>query len=524
MKPTFRRVAAWLAACAAALSTLSAGATIPIDDPCARYRALGGNLTAEVSDSAPGSGPLRVFAMQHKQLVDYVETYETYAAKMDCMMRDYVAPHLDRSKTNLIVFNEDIGLITLGTGSRGAQARALAASPMPGSTPETLDATGAPLGGAAALGSVAATYQRQMLDVERRFPGTDPRKAILLAATDTFVRGFSATFSRLARTYGVWMVSSNNQGEFDYSTDPVDVATWADPDLAADYAAGRIKGVFVPRSEKVWNNAFLWAPYDLRPPKPGASADPASPDYDPDTNLLFTNRKTPLTEIEKAFFALDEGDMSVSNTGPVEIPGLAGFKLGFAISLPAFRFGNDFGEPFFGDPCASANSWMRCLHERGVNTIIQPEANPGPWARYGADGGNFQSLTWGASTLRMVTDPTVPNFRYVVCPHMTGNLIDLPFDGQSAILERGRTGTARAYVGAKDFIPETDSAWTMPYAGLKPEFLALAAWVIDDDHSLSPIENRRRLHNRASELMAGSRSEHSNAYLETAIFADLATP
>ena len=218
--------------------------------------------------------------------------------------------------------------------------------------------------------------------------------------------------------------------------------------------------------------------------------------------------------------------MSVANTGPVTIPDrrLDGFRFGFAISLPAFKFGSDFGVPFTGDPCASAESWMRCLHARGVNTVLQPEANPGPWARYGADGGNFQSLTWGASTVRIVTDPTLPNFRYVVCPHMNGNLVDLPFDGQSAILERGRTGVGRAYVGAKDFIPGTDSAWTQPYAGLRPEFVALAPWVIADDLSLTPAANRARLHERATALMAGSLSEHSNNYLETAIFADLATP
>lgn len=520
-----RRFFAWLALAAAALTSIpAAAASHPLRDGCDRYRRLAGNATAGVSDASRGSGPLRVFAIQYKQQAAYATTYQTFAAKMDCLMRDYVVPHLDRSKTNLVVFNEDIGLATLATGSRGAQARALAASPVPGSTPEIQDAAGAPLGGAVALGSIAATYQKQMLDVQRRFPGTDPRKAIMLAATDTFVRGFSTTFSRLARKYGVWMVASNNQGEFDYSTDPADVSTWADPDLTAAYATGRIKGVWVPRTGRAWNNGFLWAPYDLHSPRGASSANPASPEYDPDTNLLYTNRKTPLTQIEKDFLALDEGDMSEANTGPVQIPGLDGFKFGFAISLPAFRFGNDFGEEFEGNPCASPNSWMRCLHERGVNTILQPEANPGPWARYGADGGNFQSLTWGASTLRIVTDPTVPGFRYVICPHMTGNLVDLPFDGQSAILERGRTGAGRAYVGAKDFIPETDSAWAMPYAGLKPEFVALAPWVIDDDHSLTPTENRNRLHQRATQMMAGSLSEHSNGYLETAIFADLAAP
>lgn len=511
-----------LAAGLLAGSLAPASATHPKFDPC--YETYPGNRTVEVSDSAPGAGPLRVFAIQYKQEARFAETYQSFARKMDCLMRDYVVPHIDRTKTNLVVFNEDIGLATVATGTRGAQARALAASPVPGSTPETYDATGVPAGGAAALGSIAATYQRPLAAVHARFPGTDPRKAIIVAATDTFVRGFMSVFSRIARRYRVWVVASNNQGDFAYSTDPADVAAFADPDLTRAYATGRLKGVWVPTTGLAWNEAFLWGPRTLPGARIDTTDDPRHPEYDPRSNLLFVNKKTPLTQIEKDFLALDEGGMGADNTGPVSIPGLPGFRFGFAISLPAFKFGNGFGETFTGDPCASPESWMRCLHARGVNTVIQPEANPGPWARYGADGGNFQSLTWGASTIRIVTDPTVPGFRYVVCPHMVGNLVDLPFDGQSAILERGRTGLGRAYVGAKDFIAGTDSSWTEPYAGLKPEFVALAPWVIGDDATLTPEQNRTRLAERATAMMAGSRSPHQNGYLETAIFADLATP
>lgn len=490
-------------------------------DPCQPYRDIAGNRTDGLSDTAFGTGPLRVFGIQFKQMVDYVVSYEDFDMKMECLMRDYVLPYLDRSKTNLVVFNEDIGLAQLATGTRGAAARAWAGAPVPGSTPETYDIMPAPTGAAIALGSVAAGYAKELSAYRLRFPDQDPRKAVITAATDTFVRGFMSTFSRIARRHDVWVVASNNQGDFRYSTDREDIAKFADPDLAAKYANGELSGVWVATTDKAWNNGFLWGPKTLHLPEGGTSADPERENYDPRTNLLFTNRKTPLTQIEKDFLALDEGDMSRSNTGPVEIPGLPGFRFGFAISLPAFMFGD--GLPAGTDPCSTPLAWMRCLHERGVNTVIQPEANPGPWARYGADGGRFQSVTWGASTIRIVTDPSVPNFRYVVCPHMVGNLVDLVFDGQSAILERGRAGAGRSYVGAREAIPDRDGPYAV-YTGPKPEFLALAPWVEPDNLSLPIAADRDRLHAVANELMAGSRSPRSNGYLETAIAADLTAP
>lgn len=488
-------------------------------DRCQRYRDLAGNRTERPADALPGSGRLRVFAIQYKQLVDYVESYATFADKMECLLIDYVLPYRHPGKVELVVFNEDIGLATLATGSRGAPARAWASLPAPGNTPATYNASGVPLGAAVALGLVARGYAKELAVYRARFPDQDARKAVLTAATDTFVRAFMATFSRLARRYDLYIVAGNNQGNFSFSTDPADIAAFSDPDLAEYYEDGSATGVWVADDARVWNQAFMFGPRSVRPPEQGASADPNSHDYDPRTNLLFANKKTPLTQLEKDFLALDEGGMGRANTGPFRIAELPGFRFGFAISLPAFMYGDD----VLGAPCASSLSWMRCLDHRGVNTVIQPEANPGPWARYGADGGNWQALTWGASTLRAVTDPSV-GFAYVICPHMVGNLIDIPFDGQSAITMRARRGPGRHYVGAGDFIAGTDPPWTRPYAGDHPEFLALAPWVLNDDPLLSPQDNRARLQERAEAMQAGSLSEHENGYLETAIWADLATP
>src|SRR3546814_3183796 len=95
-------------------------------------------------------------------------------------------------RPTLAVFNEDAGLMTIATGTRGALVRAQAQTPL-----------GAPLGDAVPLGIVAAlgllntAYLPQVLAYQTRFPLIDPRKQVFVAATDTFARGFSQTFSDL---------------------------------------------------------------------------------------------------------------------------------------------------------------------------------------------------------------------------------------------------------------------------------------------------------------------------------------
>jgi hypothetical protein len=130
-----------------------------------------------------------------------------------------------------------------------------------------------------------------------------------------------------------------------------------------------------------------------------------------------------------------------------------------------------------------------------------------------------------ASTLRAVTDPALA-FRWSRVPHMVGNLVDLPFDGQTAIVGRGLSGPGRHYAGAGYAVPG-DGDYAI-YAGDKPEFLALAPWVMDDIPRLSgetdvawEQRNRAALRARSEAMRAGSISPYENAYLETAVWADL---
>jgi hypothetical protein len=116
------------------------------------------------------------------------------------------------------------------------------------------------------------------------------------------------------------------------------------------------------------------------------------------------------------------------------------------------------------------------------------------------------------STWRAVADPTV-GFEYNVTAHMVGNLLDLAFDGQSAITRRDARAPRRHYVGNARLLPEDEPVYR-PYAGAKREFVSLAPWVVPDDR-------RDRLRDVAAALAPGSGRPRENRYLQTALFTDL---
>jgi hypothetical protein len=123
----------------------------------------------------------------------------------------------------------------------------------------------------------------------------------------------------------------------------------------------------------------------------------------------------------------------------------------------------------------------------------------------------WQPLSWMGSAYRAVTDASV-HFAYAVNPFMVGNLADTPFDGQTAILERGRRGAGCHYVGDGAAVPGDDLPQFAPYAGAKPQFLGLAPWVAADGP-------RPVLRNTGNALAAGRLR-----YVQTAVVADLPFP
>jgi hypothetical protein len=438
--------------------------------------------------------------MQFKQDLANVTTYAAYRTKIECMIREYVLPNLAGGRPNLVVFNEDVGLMTLATGSRGAAARAIFGNPdlAPSCEPE-----GVPCGAVGALEAITFSYIPQALAYFARFPTMGALAAGFIAPTDTLARGWMQTFSDMARRYHLYIAGSNTQAPFKESTDPTDIALFADPDLPTP------KSVYVATEGAAYNTAFLWGPRIVKPKAPK-----------PLRNVVARNDKVPVTPIEEQLEISNgpsTGKAAKRNLRPYRLPGTRA-RLGFATSLPAFQFSTDFGVKPTSKPCADVTvSYMNCLSHLGTNVVLQDEANPGRWVQNGG-GGYWQPLEWMGSTWRSVADPTV-GFAYNVTPMMVGNLADLPFDGQSAITQRGRAGGHGCkYVGNRHLVPaDGDPDFARRYARPKRQFLALAPWVIHDTE-------RPKLRATGAKLAPGSHDPIENDYVETALIADLPFP
>ncbi len=467
----------------------------PTAAQCAAARAHRSVPVVESYDPQPGAP--RVFAMQYKQELRNVVSYDSFRVKIECLIRDDVLPRLAPDRPNVVAFNEDIGLATIAIGSRGAAARDLFGQP--GSV--SCEGQGVPCATVAALGAISAAYAPQIAAYHARFAGLLSVSQAFVGATDTLVRGFMGTFSGLARRYGIYIAGSTDVAPFAQSSDPPDIATFRDPDLPAP------SSVYVATAPQVYNWAFLWGPRDVRSDGPDVLR-----------NVVASNQKVPLTPIESELQfspGPSSGPAAVANLRPYALPG-SGARIGFATSLPAFVYGTP---PAGVDPCSDTSRYyMRCLDELGANLVLQDEANPGRWTGPDGDGiEQWQPLSWMASTYRAAADPTV-HFAYDVTPMMVGNLADLAFDGQSAITQRGGTqGPGCHYIGDAAWVPGEDRADVRPYAGDQRDFLAIAPWVVPDGP-------RAALRAVGAQLAPGSRSALEDDYVETAIAADLPFP
>jgi hypothetical protein len=471
------------------------GTAPPSAAACAKVRATRHVAPITSYDTKPGA--VRVFAMQFKQEVRYVDSYATFRRKIECEIIDYVKPRLARGRVNVVAFNEDVGLMTAGTGSRGNAARAVIENPAgaPGCTGQAF-----PCATLATLAALDSGYAKEETAYRARYPDLNTISASFVAATDTFARGWMQTFSDIAKRYGVYILGSNNQAPFKESTDPADIAAFADPDYP------KPASVFVATGPQIYNEVFMWGPKDVK-----SSGPPML------RNVVAQNQKVPLTSIEQ-FLQMTPGPSTgaaaIENLRPYAVPGTKA-KIGFATSLPAFTYGDP---PAGVDPCSdTAQYYMRCLDKLGANVVMQDEANPGAWTGSDGDGiEKWQPLSWMTSTWRAASDKTV-SFDYNVTPHMVGNLADLVFDGQTAITQRGLKGRTCHYIGNAAWIQGDDRPDLKDEAGGKSEFLAIAPWVRDD----GPRDALRAV---GGKLAPGSGDTLENDYVETAVIADLTFP
>ncbi|SEJ72936.1 Carbon-nitrogen hydrolase [Deinococcus reticulitermitis] len=205
--------------------------------------------------------------------------------------------------------------------------------------------------------------------------------------------------------------------------------------------------------------------------------------FGPQGDLIGVADKVHLTPAEEAGGVdLSPGELSELRVFPTPVG-----DLGVAISLDAFR----------------ADVIGR-LEAGGCTVLLQPDANAAPWTALEGlppDPGNVrdQPVAWLESSWTATTHGK--SIRYAVNPMVVGNLLDLTFDGQSAITGRGEDA------------PEPRSyALTEP----RPGFIALAPWVAEG----APDELRAL----GQHLAANSGHPRENAYREDLLWADLHLP
>src|SRR5437660_1391508 len=183
--------------------------------------------------SGASAAQVRVFAVGNKLRVADGVSYQSYRDKMSALMdRSYpnrdslvqagvddVASHLRPADPGaparaLVVFPEDVGLVPVLIGSRGAVART------------QTSAQGAFLQLFGPYGPVTAHYAQ-------KFPGQPFVRFLFLGLTDTLYRSFYETFRDLARKYGVYIAATMNAAparRVEAADDPALVAQLRDPD------------------------------------------------------------------------------------------------------------------------------------------------------------------------------------------------------------------------------------------------------------------------------------------------------
>jgi hypothetical protein len=279
-------------------------------------------------------------------------------------------------------------------------------------------------------------------------------RLITLSWTDMQWRTLEGTFARLARDLGVWVAVTYDTALAERSSDPDDIAVLVDPTV------GDLSYAWVAVSDDVYNQTLL---------------------FDPDGELAARWVKEYLVPLEEA-----------------------------ALDLVYGRFGGLRAAALPFGPTASViskDAWMPDVLDRlaldGARLMLQPEAFTGwitptlPNDEWGPD--VVKEGGWG-HVMRY------PEFRANLLPCMSANLIDLPFDCQSAIVtDPHLAGGLSGFVGQD------------PDVG----FARVAPWTFEDTQQGSLEERRERLKEQSARLLPGSGDELENGYLADTVWMDL---
>jgi hypothetical protein len=444
--------------------------------------------------------PVRVFAIGHKQRLEDVESVTRFREKMFALVdagrrgdgslvqagTDDVASHLqprDPAAPELAVahFPEDTGLIAGLIGSRGAAARATTSS-------------------TAAFATLLGTYADPIAYYEQKFPGLTPNpiRALVVALTDLLYRSVYETFRDIATTYGIYVSVSLNAAparQILASSDPDLVARLRDPD-----EPGRAYA-YEATSDLPHNVVLLFDPTGAILVPDGEGGLVRAPE-ETGGELRASAEKAYLIPIEQTLgLSLASGrvrDLDVLDT-PVGAIGVV----------------------------ISKDAWMPDVNDRfdakGANLTLQSEAFS-EWA-YAAD--PWQPDVFKESGFAHIQKHAGLTFN--VAPSMTGNLFDVTFDGQTAIIGKRRS---KADPGPRT----SQNAWIGQLADRG--FIAVAPWIVPDP-PLPPVlderlaDRRRMLAASGVSLLPGSGAPCpgtlaagacENGYRESIVWADLEIP
>ncbi|HVM97627.1 MAG TPA: hypothetical protein VMT89_14630, partial [Candidatus Acidoferrales bacterium] len=441
--------------------------------------------------AAATDGSVRVFAVGNKIELRYADTYQNFHDKMFALVDagqarraelvqagvDDVVSHLRASDPAapglaLVNFPEDVGLVAGLIGTRGAAARR--ANIVNG-------------GSVAAFGSLIQKYDPQIRYYQQLWPGLPVVRYLLLAETDTFYRACYESFRELAQTYGVYITATFNVASarrVQMTDAPALVGLLRDPDEAEtrDYA-------YVATDQAVYNSTFLFDPNgDIL-----VGSDDGSVLHSPrDTNgeIRPSWKKAYLTEPEQDTLPLAYG--AVRDLDVLATP------LGRLASV------------------ISKDAWMIDVNDRldakGAELIIQPEAFSEwayvalPWQPDGFKAGGFAQVQRN------------PSYQFNVTPSLTGNLFEVTFDGQSAVIGKRQKGGAS---DAQHFIGQNDDSG----------FLRVGPWIEPDPVGVLLLDQRREtLAADGGHLLPGVKPKCTsalafgaceNGYRESVVYADV---
>jgi predicted amidohydrolase len=278
-------------------------------------------------------------------------------------------------------------------------------------------------------------------------------RAILLAGTDVMWRTLEGTFAGLASEHGVHVA---------VTYDVADATLVNDPALAAilvDESVGDASHAWVADTDEVFNQTLF---------------------YGPDGSLLFAHRKEYLVPDEEGLLALTYGAPGNVGAGPLPFAGTASV--------------------------ISKDAWMPDVLDRlaldGTRLMVQPEAFSGWGVPHGED------MAWAPDVVKESGWAHVqryPEFRVNAMPCISGNLFEMVWDCQSAIVVDGRHDVTGAFIGQD------------PDVG----FGAVAPWVVEDDGVGTLEERRERLMETGVLLLPGSGDALENAYATETVWLDV---